>query len=91
MAGRRKRRETNPFYVIFNDWNNVGTNDEKWVFNSDGSIQNVATGQYLRSVTLNHLVIKSALYDNYNLYHFIFFEPSRYQKRNLKATEIVLL
>ena len=24
MAGRRKRRETNPFYVIFNDWNNVG-------------------------------------------------------------------
>merc|ERR1719192_2248105 len=25
----------------------LGTNDEKWVFNSDGSIQNVATGQYL--------------------------------------------
>ena len=44
-----------------NDLNNVGTNDEKWVFNSDGSIQNVATGQYLRSVTLNQLVIKSAL------------------------------
>ena len=40
-----------------NDLNNVGTNDEKWVFNSDGSIQNVATGQYLRSVTLNQLPI----------------------------------
>ena len=41
-----------------NDLNNVGTNDEKWVFNSDGSIQNVATGQYLRNVTLNHFVIR---------------------------------
>ena len=41
-----------------NDLNNLGTNDEKWVFNSDGSIQNVATGQYLRSVTLNQFIIR---------------------------------